>query len=333
MDDDRAHAERADGGRRADDDRPADAASSASDDDQADDHHRLADAVHVLYGPGGDGTARSLGYALYLTVLFGGIYGFTLVRGVVVTLGPDAWILRHPLIAAGGLAVVAVTLVAAAGSVGRVRGPVTPPLPWIDLVVSSSVDRALTLRAAWRMPSSVLVLVGAVLGPLLGAGLWAGGGAPVVVVPAAAVVGAVTGTAVAWCWLRGQVRSSASVRGVPRPSTLLRRLDVSTVRDHTARSSRLAGGVLTGEARTIRLETARPVRRGRGRRLRSRGPHLTFVMRDLLGLRRKPSRLTGGAVLVAVGTVGVASALERPGGGGLALTVCGLVCCHVGTGW
>ncbi|MGL5818976.1 MAG: hypothetical protein ACRCYR_15530 [Phycicoccus sp.] len=327
MDDDRAHVGWADRHRQTD------AASPVGADDQADDRHRLADAVHVLHGPGGDSTVRSLLYAVYLTALFGGIYGFTLVRGVVVTLGPDAWVLRHPLFAVGGLATVATALVAAAGWVGRVRGPVTPPLPWLDLVVTSSVDRALTLRAAWRMPSSVLVLVGAVLGPLLGAGLWAGGGAPVVVVPVAAVVGAVTGAAVAWCWLRGQVRSSASVRGARRPSTLLRRLDVGTVREHSVRSSRLGGGVLAGDARVIRLEAARPTRRGRDRRLRSRGRRLTVVTRDLLGLRRRPGRLTGGAVLVTAGTTGIAPALGRPDGGGLALAVCGLLCCHLGTGW
>ncbi|MGL4745139.1 MAG: hypothetical protein ACRCXL_12215 [Dermatophilaceae bacterium] len=285
-----------------------------------DDAHRLADAIHVWHGPGGDSATRRLAYAGYLTALFGSIYGFTLARGVTVTLGPDAWVLRHPLLAGSG--------------------PVAPPLPWVDLVVTSSIDRALTLRAAWRMPLSVLVLVGFVLGPLLAAGFWAAGGVSVLVVPCAAVAGAMVGAAVAWSWLHGQARSSAPVPGAPWrpargaqwPSTLLRRLDVGTLRDHTVRSTRFAGGVLTGEARVIRMESTRPVRRGRDWQLRQRGPQLTVVLRDLIGLRRRPARLGGGAVLVAAGAAGITSVRGDLAGSGLAMAVCGLLCCHVGTG-
>ncbi|MGL5867000.1 MAG: hypothetical protein ACRCYX_14240 [Dermatophilaceae bacterium] len=313
----------------------------ADGDQAADDAHRLADAIHVWRGPGGDGATRRLAYAGYLTALFGSIYGFTLARAVAVTLDPDAWVLRYPLLAGSGLAVGVTALIAAAGQAGRVRGPVTPPLPWVDLVVTSSIDRALTLRAAWRMPLSVLVLVGFVLGPLLAAGFWAAGGTSVLVVPCAAVAGAMVGAAVAWSWLHGQAGTSAPApaapwppaRGAPWPSSLLRRLEIGTLREHTVRSARFAGGVLTGEARVIRMESTRPVRRGRTWQVRPRGPQLTVVLRDLLGLRRRPARLGGGAVVVAAGAAGITSVLGDLDGSGLAVAVCGLLCCHVGTGW
>ncbi|QNN48956.1 hypothetical protein H9L10_11875 [Phycicoccus endophyticus] len=54
------------------------------------DRERLEDVEHVLHGPEGAGRWHTLLYVLYVVALLAGIYGYTVLRGVVVVLDPPA---------------------------------------------------------------------------------------------------------------------------------------------------------------------------------------------------------------------------------------------------
>ncbi|MCB1302018.1 MAG: hypothetical protein KDB28_12420, partial [Tetrasphaera sp.] len=115
--------------------------------DDAAERESLDDALFVLHGEEGTGTIRRLLYAGYLVLIFGGVYGFNVLRAVLVTSDPQ--LVRSAVVSVWGvLALLAVLagLVLAAWRAGRVRGPVVPPLPFIDTVVASALDRWLVLR-------------------------------------------------------------------------------------------------------------------------------------------------------------------------------------------
>ena len=140
------------------------------------DRERLEDVEHVLHGDKGSGAAKNMGYAVYVTVLLASTYGFTVARAVFATSGP-AWIDDHVLtlptaVIGVGLFVASLAL---ARWAGRTRGPVVPPLPWTDLVASSDVDRARSLRRWWTYAFVGGLVGGAILGAVIGGGVWASG--------------------------------------------------------------------------------------------------------------------------------------------------------------
>ncbi|HPF81595.1 MAG TPA: hypothetical protein PKU75_11735, partial [Tetrasphaera australiensis] len=173
--------------------------------DDAAERESLDDALFVLHGEEGTGTIRRLLYAGYLVLIFGGVYGFNVLRAVLVTSDPQ--LVRSAVVSVWGvLALLAVLagLVLAAWRAGRVRGPVVPPLPFIDTVVASALDRWLVLRER-----GLALLVGGVGGGLLvGAlvgGAFAGAGIGGMTGIAGAVLGGgILGLVVALTWLAGQ---------------------------------------------------------------------------------------------------------------------------------
>jgi len=273
---------------------------------RADDAARLEDAVHVLHGSDGTGAVRRVLYAVYVIALLALSYGFTVSRALFITSDP-AWVrdrLLGPVSAVVALVLVAGLVVVVHG-IGRRRGAVVPPLPWVDHVVAGPLDRAATLREWWLVSATLLLAGCTVAAGVVGGGLWAAGSTGPAALWVALVVGPLVGAAIAAAWLTGQVGRFT----LARPSTLLRRLGLTELRAQSIRSTRLGGAVLAGDLRAARLETATPVRRGRGLRLRSRGRLGTVVMRDLLGLRRQPGLLLSGVLLAAPGAAGVAWAL------------------------
>ncbi len=72
------------------------------------------------------------------------VYGFPFVQATFRT--SDSATLRDQLSSPAaygvGVAAVAAVFVAVVWA-GRFRGPVVPPMPWIDLVLAAPVDRAL----------------------------------------------------------------------------------------------------------------------------------------------------------------------------------------------
>ena len=288
---------------------------------------RLKDVAHVLHGPYGSGAVQRVLYAVYVLALLAFTYGFTVVRAVFLTSDPQ-WV-RDRLLgpdAAVVAALLVVALVVLVRGLGRRRGPVVPPLPWLDSVVVGPLDRAATLREWWLVSATLLLAGSTVLAGVLGGALWGSHTTGPAALVVALVAGPALGAVAAAAWLTGQVGAGgdgSQDRHHPAsdpkpawralsPSAALRRLDLTTLRAQSIRSTRLGGAVLAGDLRAARLETAIPVRRGRRLRLRSRGRHLTVVARDLIGLRRQPGLLLSGALLTVPGAAGTAWALSDP---------------------
>src|SRR6478752_2016067 len=218
---------------------------------RAEDRARLQDVTHVLHGEHGTGAVQRVLYAVYLLGLLAFTYGFTVARALFITSDP-AWL--HDRLLGPGAAVVAVLLAVALTALvhglGRRRGPVVPPLPWVDHVVSGPLDRAATLREWWLVSATLLVAGATVLAGVIGGGLWASGTTGPMSLVVALVVGLGLGVVVAAAWLAGQVGAGGSgadalpsTHGAGRgrgirllgPSAALRRLGLTTLRAQSIR--------------------------------------------------------------------------------------------------
>ncbi len=300
-----------------------------------DDRERLTDTEHVLHGPDGSGAVRNVLYVVYVVALLTLSYGFTVARALVVTSDP-VWVQDSLLsVPAAGVAIlIAAALAVLVHAAGSRRGPVVPPLPWVDHVVASSIDRAAVLREWWVVSATLLLSSGAVGGGVIGGSLWAADATGPVSLFVGTLVGPAFGALIALTWLAGQVgggRSRGTRRRWTRPSDGLRLLTLEGLRGQSTRSTHLGGAVLAGDLRTARLEVASPIRRGRHIHLRSRGPVPTVVSRDLLGLRRQPGQLLTGALLVLPGAAGTAWALSStqvP----VVLAMASVAACYLGAG-
>ncbi|MCA1780746.1 MAG: hypothetical protein ABR500_07925 [Dermatophilaceae bacterium] len=292
----------------------------------------IVDDVQFVVDAGRDDTLRKVAYALYVAALLLVTYGVTLARAFFLTQDPR-W-LREQVTSWRGAIVLAVVVgvgLAAAWRTGKVRGPVLPPLPWIDLVAAGPVDRAITLRRWWLVALAGLVTGAAMLGAVVGGGAWLA----TVGDPGWLVIGAVLATALGWLhlllWLAGQVSISApaSVPPVWRPREALRRLRLEDLRAQSARATRMGGAVLLGDLRAIRLEVATPVTRGRTRRLRPGRSWTVIPRRDLLGQMRQPGSGVLAALVTMVGAGGLTWALLYPAVPVVVAVACGLVL-HLG---
>lgn len=273
------------------------------------DTERLADTVHVLHGPGGDPARKEVAYAAYVAVIVVGLYGFPLLRALVIAADREAMAsaLRSPWAALVLILVVAAVAVAAREA-GRVRGPIVAPVPWIDHVVASSIDRWAALRPWFGYSLFAALFAGGLSGLLVGAAFAGARAAGWWILPVGLVVGLCVGLLAGVAWLVGQSRTGSTVASVPQPATLaeappwireVRRLGIHDLRTQSSRSNRIVGGVHSGDLRAVRLEAARPITRGRDLRLRHRGPTMTIVARDVLGLRRSPAAGMVGLLLCA----------------------------------
>src|SRR6188768_3890531 len=128
--------------------RPSDPTSDATSDPtseptfEVDDHEWLGQADWIIGGEVA-AKARAQGrYAAYVLALLALVYGFPFVQATFRT--SDSATLRDQLSspAAYGVGVAALAAVFVAVTwAGRFRGPVVPPMPWIDLVLAAPVDR------------------------------------------------------------------------------------------------------------------------------------------------------------------------------------------------
>jgi len=201
--------------------------------------------------------------------------------------------------------------------VGRVHGPVVPPLPYLELVVASPMPRKVTLARSWRLSLGGSVIGGLLIGLVCGAGLAiADVTSPGVLLPAT-LGGALFGLLAAELWLQGQVHSSPI--GLPPGSSLLRGrrdalalLDITGLQRQAASNATIGGAVLAGDLRTVRLDAARPSTHARRVRLRASGPRVVIARRDLLGLRRAPGSALYGRGFAAAGSAGLMLSLQSP---------------------
>lgn len=303
---------------------------------EVDDQDWLGQADWIVGGEAARAARKQGMYAGYVLVLFAAVYGFPLVQALFRT-SDRVW-LREQLASAAGVAVLAASVAAVLGAglwAGRFRGPVVPPLPWIDLVVTAPVDRALAVRRWWRFAVVATVFVGAVVGLVLGSGLAFAEVTGVAAIAVATLAGAALGVLGARLWLWGQVRSwPGPDRGLSllwRLPDALRSLHAESLRAHSANTSTLAGSALTGDLRTARLAFARPVRRGRRARLRAGGPIRVLVRRDVLGLRRQPATVLAGAGLSTIGALVLVWGLTQPAAPAVALGI-GMLPLYLGFG-
>ena len=262
--------------------------------------------VESIVDGGRANTLRTVLYALYVAALLLLTYGVTLSHAFFSTQDPP-W-LREQVVSWRGLMVlvllVAVGVIVAARA-GRVRGPVVPPVPWIDLVLPGPLDRALTLRRWWLIASVLVVTGAAMVGAVVGGGAWfAQVGEPLWLLTGAVLATGI-GIVLLLVWFGGQVLVSSPGRVPPvwSPRRALRLLRREELRTQSARSTRMGGAVLLGDLRALRLETVPPVTRGRSRRLRPGPAWAAVPRRDLLGTIRQP-----GSVLVAISLTVVAAA-------------------------
>ncbi len=170
------------------------------------DAQRLADAREVLAGEERERSQNAV-YVVYVAVIAAGAYGVPAAQALLRFVDPE-WLASH-LSGFRGVLLGAAILVAAlalAYRLGRIRGPVVPPLPYLDIVAASPIDRALVLRPWWRLGLFGCLVGGLLIGLVIGAGLAIAALASAWVLLPAVGVGTVVGLLVAGSWLHGQVR-------------------------------------------------------------------------------------------------------------------------------
>ena len=228
--------------------------------------------------------------------------------------------------------VVLVAALALAYRLGGVRGPVVPPLPYLDTIAASPLDRALVLRPWWRLGLLGCLVGGLLIGLVIGAGLAIAALTSAWVLLPAVGVGTAVGLLVAGTWLHGQVRSWPSgPRGAGvflRQRRSLRALHLTALRSQAASAVTVGGAVLIGDLRAARLDVASPTTRGRRWRLRGSGRTSVMVARDWLGLRRAAGAGVAGLLLVAAG--GYALVQSATPGTPSIIALAGLVLAYLG---
>src|SRR6478735_9352982 len=301
-----------------------------------DDHDLLGQADWVIGGEAARKARQQGLYAGYVLFLGALVYGLPIVQAVFRT--SDASSLGDQLSSPEAIALLVASVAALLGAVvfaGRFRGPVVPPMPWIDLVLPVPLDRALALRRWWRYAAVGGLFIGALSGLTVGGGLaFAHLAGPVTIIVTTAV-GTALGVLATRLWLWSQVRSwPGPDRGLSllwRVPDALRELHAESLRAHSANTSTMAGSALTGNLRTARLALTRPIRHGRSARLRPGRPFGVLVRRDVLGLRRTPGAFLSGLGLTLLGGAIVTWAFTQPAAPSIAATI-GLLPLYLGFG-
>jgi len=204
-------------------------------------------------------------YPVYVAVIAAGTYGVPATQQLFHSID-RRWLVEHVLTPGGATAAVMLTalLLTVVRLVGRVHGPVVPPLPYLELVVASPMPRKVTLARFWRLSLGGSAIGGLLFGLVVGAGLAiAGVASPAVLLPDT-LGGALLGILVAEFWLRGQLHGDQTLPLVSRPGpwildrrrNALALLDITGLRRQAASNITMGGAVLAGDLRTVRLDAA-----------------------------------------------------------------------------
>ena len=302
---------------------------------------RLRQVRAAILGNRPDSSMSSALYPVYVAVIAAGTYGVPASQQLFRSLD-KRWLAEHVGTPAGAIVAVASTalLLTVFRLVGRFHGPVVPPLPYLEMVVTSPMPRKVTLARNWRLSLGGSTIGGLLTGAVCGAGLAiAGVTQPIVLLPTT-LSGALLGVLGAELWLQGQLhgqfqapaldsRSSSSF--LSRRRNALARLDITGLRRQAASNVTIGGAALAGDLRTIRLDAARPTTHARHVRLRASGPLVIIARRDLLGLRRAPGSALYGLGFATLGSAGLMLSLQSPRTPTMAPLV-SLVVCHLGFG-
>jgi len=284
----------------------------------ATDKQRLRQVRAAILGNRPDTSLNNTLYPVYVAVIAAGSYGVPAAQQLFRSLD-GKWLAAHAWTPVGAIVAVSVVglLLALARLVGRVHGPVVPPLPYLGMVVASPLPRKVTLARNWRLSLGGSIIGGLLVGLCCGAGLAiAKVASPVVLLPGT-LGGALFGLLVAELWLQGQVHSSPlgfrTGSSLPRGRrNALALLDITGLQRQAASNATIGGAVLAGDLRTVRLDAARPSTHARHVRLRASGPRVVIARRDLLGLRRAPGSALYGLAMAAAGSAGIMLSLQSP---------------------
>jgi hypothetical protein len=282
------------------------------------DRQRLAQVRAAIRGNRPDTSRNDALYPVYVAVIAAGSYGIPAAQQLFRSLD-GRWLADHALTPLGAIVAASAValLLALVRYVGRVHGPVVPPLPYLEMVVASPMPRKLTLGRNWRLSLGGSIFGGLLLGAVTGAGLAiAGVASPVLLLPAT-LGGGLLGVLVAELWLNGQLQASS---GQFKPGPTLPRgrrnaltlLDITSLRRQAASNVTIGGAVLAGDLRTVRLDAARPTTHARHVRLRASRPLMVIARRDLLGFRRAPGSALYGLGFAAAGSAGLMLSLQSP---------------------
>ncbi len=301
------------------------------------DKARLRQVRAAILGNRPDTSLSSTLYPVYVAAILAGSYGVPAAQQLFRSIDHQ-WLAEHVWTLGGavGAVILAALLLALVRLVGRVHGPVVPPLPYLDLVVASPMPRKVTLARQWRISLGGSTFGGLLVGAVVGAGLAIADVAPAIVLLPTSVGGSLLGVMVAELWLHGQLQGSALGLG-PDSSLLGRRrnalalLDITGLRRQAASNVTMGGAALAGDLRTVRLDAVRPTTHARRVRLRSGGPLTVIARRDLLGLRRAPWAALYGLGFAAAGSAGLMLSLQSPRTPTMA-PLFALILCHLGFG-
>jgi hypothetical protein len=282
------------------------------------DRQRLSQVREAIRGNRPDTARGDALYPVYVAVIAAGAYGIPAAQQLFRSLD-GKWLADHALTPTGLMVAAAciASLLALIRFVGRVHGPVVPPLPYLEIVAASPMPRKVTLGRSWRMSQGGSIFGGLLLGAVTAAGLAiAGVASPSLLLPST-LGGGLLGVLVAELWLRGQLQASAA-EFRPGPSlprgrrNALALLDITSLRRQAASNVTIGGAVLSGDLRTARLDAARPTTHARRVRLRASRPLVVIARRDVLGFRRAPGAAIYGLVLAAAGSAGLMLSLQSP---------------------
>ena len=115
------------------------------------DKQRLRQVRAAILGDRPDTSRNDTLYPVYVAVIGAGAYGIPAAQQLFRSLD-GKWLAAHAWTPVGAIVVVSVAalLLALVPMVGRVHGPVVPPLPYLELVVASPMPRKVTLARNWR---------------------------------------------------------------------------------------------------------------------------------------------------------------------------------------
>jgi hypothetical protein len=302
---------------------------------------QLRQVRSAILGNRPDTSVSSTLYPVYVAVIAAGTYGVPATQQLFRSID-ERWLAGHAQTPAGAITglLAVVLLLTLVRLVGRVHGPVVPPLPYLELVVASPMPRRVTLARNWRLSLAGSTIGGLLVGLVLGAGGAIADAVPPVVMLPTSLGGCLLGVLVAQFWLRGQLQgqSRTAPSGIRRAPAILGRrlntlalLDITSLMRQSASNLTIGGAVLAGDLRTVRLDAARPATNARRARLRVSGPLMVIARRDILGMRRAPWSALSGLGLSVAGAAGLMLSMRSPHTP-TAAPLFSLLMCHLGFG-
>jgi hypothetical protein len=188
------------------------------------DRDRLRQVRAAILGNRPDESLSNALYPAYVAVIAAGAYGIPAAQQLFRSLD-EKWLAAHAWTPVGALVAAAFTafLLTLVWLVGRVHGPVVPPLPYLELVVASPMPRKVTLARNWRLSLAGSAIGGLLVGTVGGGGLAIAGVTSAVVLLPTALGGCLLGVLVAELWLRGQLKGGL-VLGLEDSSSRMSRI-------------------------------------------------------------------------------------------------------------